>query len=107
MNQEEIKVDNTQKNQEKEEMVTGKLNSPNKPSIYTPPLPFPQRVRKNKLDAQISKFLDIFKKLEVNIPFSNALAQIPNYAKFMKDIMSNKKKLDSIGTISLSENRRP
>ena len=42
--------------------------------------------------------------MEVNIPFSDALAQIPNYAKFMNDIMSNKKKLDSFGTVSLSEN---
>ena len=43
MNQEEIKVYNTQNNQEKEVMVLGKLNSPNKPPIYTPPLPFPQK----------------------------------------------------------------
>ena len=34
MNQEEIKVYNTQNNQEKEVMVLGKLNSPNKPPIY-------------------------------------------------------------------------
>ena len=46
----------------------------------------------------------MFKKLEVNIRFTKALAQIPNYVKIMKEIMSNKKKLDSYGTISLSEN---
>ena len=44
------------------------------------------------------------KKLEVNIPFEEALAQRPNYVKFMKEIMSNKKKLDAYGTISLLEN---
>ena len=104
MNQEEIKMDNTQKNQEKEEMVPRKLNYSNKPPIYTPPSPFPQRLRKAKLDAQFAKFLDIFKKLEVNIPFVDALAQMSNYEKFMKDIMSNKKKLDLVGTVSLLEN---
>ena len=85
-------------------MVFGKLNSPNKPPIYTPPLLFPQRFRKAKVDAQFAKFLDIFKKLEVNIPFDDALAQKLNYVKFMKEIMSNRKKLDAYGTISLSEN---
>ena len=43
----------------------------------------------------------MFKKLEVNIPFAEALAQMPNYVKFMKEIMSNKKKLDTYGIVSL------
>ena len=40
----------------------------------------------------------------MNIPFTEALAQMPNYEKFMKEIMSNKKKLDAYVTVSLSEN---
>ncbi|XP_050915993.1 uncharacterized protein LOC127131102 [Lathyrus oleraceus] len=36
------------------------------------------------------KFLEIFKKLEINIPFVEALEKIPLYAKFMKDIISKK-----------------
>ena len=32
----------------------------------------------------------MFKKIEINIPFAKALAQMPNYAKFMKDILSKK-----------------
>ena len=43
-------------------------------------------------------------KLEVNIPFADALAQMSSYVKFMKEIISNKKKLDSLGTTSISEN---
>ena len=46
----------------------------------------------------------MFKKLEINIPFAKALAQIPNYAKFMKDIMSKKRKLDDCGIVNLLEN---
>ena len=46
----------------------------------------------------------MFKKLEVNIPLVEALAQMPNYVRFMKEIMSNKKKLDMYGTVNLSEN---
>ncbi|XP_073225622.1 uncharacterized protein [Cicer arietinum] len=38
-------------------------------------------------------FLDVFKKLHINIPFAEALEQMPTYAKFMKDIMSKKRKI--------------
>ena len=44
------------------------------------------------------------KKLEVNIPFDEALSQMPHYAKFMKDIISKKRKLDEGGVVSLSSN---
>ena len=45
----------------------------------------------------------MFTKIAINIPFVDALAQMPNYVKFMKEIMSNKKKLE-VGTVNLSEN---
>ena len=44
----------------------------------------------------------MFKKIEVNIPFSEALAQMPHYSKFMKDILSKKRKLDEERVVSLS-----
>ena len=45
----------------------------------------------------------MFKNLEVNIPFMDASGEMPNYVKFMKEIMSNKKKLDAYGTMNLSK----
>ena len=45
----------------------------------------------------------MLKKLEVNIPFVDALAQMPNTVKFMKEIMSNKKKLEAYVTVDLFE----
>ena len=51
---------------------------------------------------QFSKFLNMFKKIEVNIPFAEALAQMPHYAKFMKHILSKKRKFDEEGVVSLS-----
>ena len=44
----------------------------------------------------------MFKKIEVNIHFAKALAQMPHYAKFMKYILSKKRKLDEKGVVSLS-----
>ena len=46
----------------------------------------------------------MFKKLEINIPFAKALAQMPYYAKFMKDVINKKRKLDKGGVVSLSAN---
>ena len=44
----------------------------------------------------------MFKKLEINILFVEALAQIPHYGKFMKDIISKKRKFDEGGVVNLS-----
>ena len=68
---------------------------------YNPQVPFPQRMQKAKLDEQFSKFLNMFKKIEINIPFSEALNQMPHYAKFMKDILSKKRKIAKEGLVNL------
>ena len=44
----------------------------------------------------------MFKKIEINIPFSVALTQIPHYEKFMKDILSRKKRIVEEGVVSLT-----
>ena len=46
----------------------------------------PQRLQKARLEEQFSRFIDMFKKIEINIPFSEALTQMPLFAKFMKEI---------------------
>ena len=68
-----------------------------------PIIPYPQRLRKNRLDKQFSKFMDIFKKLHINIPFSEAHEQMSGYVKFMKDVLSKKRKLGEYEIVSLSE----
>ncbi|WP_435330346.1 hypothetical protein, partial [Pseudomonas aeruginosa] len=59
---------------------------PMKITVEKPPPPFPQRLKQHKKDKQFSKFIEILKKLIVNILFVEALEQMPNYVKFMKDI---------------------
>ena len=44
----------------------------------------------------------MFKKIEINIPFVEALAQMPNYAKFMKDILSKKMRFVEEGVVNLT-----
>jgi len=43
------------------------------PEPYIPPLRFPQRMAKAKLDKQFGNFLDILEKLYINIPFAQTL----------------------------------
>ena len=68
-----------------------------------PPIPYPQRLKKHKLDKQFTKFMEVFKKLHINIPFVDALEQMPSYVKFMKDILSQKRRLADFEIVNLTE----
>ena len=57
------------------------ISFPDNPPIISPPLSYPQHFQKKKQNTQFSKFLEIFKKIHINIPFTDALEQMPNYAK--------------------------
>ena len=65
-------------------------------------MPFPQRLQKAKREEQFSRFLDIFKKIEINIPFAEVIYQIPIYAKFLKEILSKKRKIAEEGIVNLT-----
>ncbi|KAL4299894.1 hypothetical protein AHAS_Ahas17G0146500 [Arachis hypogaea] len=56
-------------------------------------MPYLQRLQKKTKDKQFSKFLKIFRKLQLNIPFAEVLEQMPIYVKFMKELLSKKKPL--------------
>ena len=55
------------------------------------------------MDKQFGRFMDILKKLHINIPFSKALKQLPGHVNFMKDILSKKRKLGEYETVALSK----
>ena len=69
---------------------------------YTPVVPFPQRLQKSRREEQFSKFLDIFKKIEINIPFAEVISQMPLYAKFLKEVLSKKRKIAKEGIVNLT-----
>jgi len=71
--------------------------------LYVPTIPFPQRLKKKDQEKQFPRFLDVFKKLHINIPFAKALEKMPSYAKFMNDLLSRKRKLEEDETIMLTE----
>ncbi|KAK8679987.1 hypothetical protein V6N13_108942 [Hibiscus sabdariffa] len=68
-----------------------------------PPPPFPQRLKKQQQDYQFKKFFDILKQVHINLPLVEALQQMPNYAKFLKDMVSRKKRIGEFETAAATE----
>ena len=44
----------------------------------------------------------MFKKIEINIPFTEVTNQMPNYAKFLKEILNQKRKIAEEGIVNLT-----
>ncbi|XP_023764839.2 uncharacterized protein LOC111913346 [Lactuca sativa] len=70
---------------------------------YRPPLAFPSRAIQEKHVEDYRKFLDHIKSLEINIPFLEALVEMPKYAKFLKDLLTNRKKMEGLSKVVLNE----
>ncbi|KAG8486099.1 hypothetical protein CXB51_019413 [Gossypium anomalum] len=69
---------------------------------YKPRVPYPNVTRKDHSDEQFGKFLKLLKKLHINLPFIEALSQMPNAMKFLREILANKRKLDEASHVELN-----
>ncbi|KAK4382383.1 Retrovirus-related Pol polyprotein from transposon opus [Sesamum angolense] len=74
------------------------------PLSNTCALPFPYRISKSKEEEHEKEILDTFKKVEINIPLLDAIKQIPKYAKFLKELCTNKRKLKDKERIIFGKN---
>jgi hypothetical protein len=76
------------------------------PEVYgdTMMLPFSTRWRKKKKDGeeQFLRFVEMVEKTNVSVPLMDVL-HIPSYAKFIKDIINNKRPLPSAEVVKLTE----
>ena len=68
-----------------------------------PQIPFPQWLKAHAQTKEFMKFLEIFRKLELNIPFLEAIFQMPNDANCLKELVANKKRLDECAIVPLTE----
>ncbi|KAJ4724863.1 DNA-directed DNA polymerase [Melia azedarach] len=103
MKESEVIGKKVEKKAQKEVFKPHGISFPDNPPIITPPLPFSQRFQKKKLGAQFLKFLEMFRKLHVNIPFADILEQMLNYLKFMKEVMPKKRHLEEYEIVKLTE----
>ncbi|KAJ8615758.1 hypothetical protein MRB53_035130 [Persea americana] len=58
---------------------------------YVPKAPFPSRLANNKKAKNVEKILEVLKQVQVNIPLLDAVAQVPAYAKVLKDLCTQKR----------------
>ena len=61
-------------------------------------------MKKSKKEEQEKEMLEVFKKVEINIPLIDAIKQISRYAKFLKELCSSKKKLQGNKILSVGKN---
>ncbi|GJV31167.1 hypothetical protein Tco_1391567 [Tanacetum coccineum] len=55
------------------------------------------------MEAQYEKFLDMIQAVRVNVPLVDILVGMPNYGKFLKELVSNKHKFEQILAAFLSD----
>ncbi|XP_021767607.1 TBC1 domain family member 5 homolog A-like [Chenopodium quinoa] len=72
--------------------------------VYKPKLPYPKKFNRHKLDEQYGKFIEMLRQLHLTLPFTDVIEQMPNYANFLKEILSGKRTCDAVKTINLTEN---
>ncbi|XP_057755821.1 uncharacterized protein LOC130975003 [Arachis stenosperma] len=74
-----------------------------KPCLSKAPYTQQLQLKKKGEDNQFSRFLEIFKKLQINIPFAEAIEQIQLYAKFLKELITKKRSWKNNETMVLTE----
>nr|GEW58893.1 reverse transcriptase domain-containing protein [Tanacetum cinerariifolium] len=60
--------------------------------VYKPKIPYPQCLHKEKMEERYPKLIDIINEVRINIPLVDVLAGMPNYEKFLKDLVSKKRR---------------
>ncbi|GJY37671.1 putative nucleotidyltransferase, ribonuclease H [Tanacetum coccineum] len=55
------------------------------------------------MEAQYGKFLDVIRAVRINVPLIDVLAGMPNYGNFLKELISNKHKIEQISAVFLSD----
>nr|GEX76694.1 reverse transcriptase domain-containing protein [Tanacetum cinerariifolium] len=78
------------------------LNPNHKLSIPYPSRLYDQKFR-DKANDQKEKFLQIFKDLDFNISFADALILMPKFGATIKSLLTNKEKLYDLARIPLNE----
>ncbi|GKB65252.1 reverse transcriptase domain-containing protein [Tanacetum coccineum] len=77
-------------------------------TLPKPNIPYPSRLNQEKLreksNARMMKFLEIFQKIHFDISFVDALLYMPKFSSMFKSLISNKEKLFELLSTPLNEN---
>ncbi|XP_058732960.1 uncharacterized protein LOC131604545 [Vicia villosa] len=93
---ENLEIEEKKKKREKEK---GKKKET---SIPLQNLPYPHAPSKKNDARHYARFMDIFSRFQINIPFSEALEQMTMYAKFIKDIITKKRRFEDLEVVTVN-----
>jgi hypothetical protein len=62
------------------------------PRSFVPKTPYSERLQVPKEGGKFEDILEVFRQIQINIPFLEAIQQIPSYAKFLMDLVTVKRK---------------
>ncbi|KAK3118733.1 hypothetical protein QOZ80_9BG0705840 [Eleusine coracana subsp. coracana] len=61
-----------------------------------------ENVNAPTVDEQFTRFVEVIQKLHINVPLLDAI-QVPTYARYLKDLISNKRPLPTTEIVKLTE----
>jgi hypothetical protein len=88
--QKEEEGDNQKEGDAEPSTVTPVVKEP--PRALVPKAPYPERLQVPRNGGKLEDILEVFKQVRINIPFLDAIQQIPSYTKFLKDLITVKRK---------------
>ena len=91
LNQPDLSQENKIAEPEKPSHAKGKEPIDQTPA---PKVPFPQALKLpfEKTNVRMNEMLELFKQVQINLPLLDAIKQVPSYAKFLKDLCTQKRK---------------
>ena len=95
---EHIEVSETLQRDKGKQVINDTFSSADRSSEapYVPRAPFSKRLKApshfGKQGEKIQAMMEVFKQVKINIPLLDAIQQVPAYAKFLKDLCTQKKK---------------
>ena len=70
---------------------------------YQAPVPYPHKLTRSKLKPLMVRFLDLLKKVNINVPFFEILKEVPSYLNFGRGLLSEKGKPDNIPVVVIGK----
>ena len=87
----------------------GKAKVEDNPNMYKPKDPFPTALEVGKerkrqyIQVQNEEFMKLFQQVHINIPLLDTIYHVPAYAKFLKELCTQKREPKILKKIMLSE----
>ncbi|XP_045810767.1 uncharacterized protein LOC123905179 [Trifolium pratense] len=100
---EEVEVEKQRELRKKEKKKSEKGKGVDESPYARVPYPRKKRVKNQDCEKDFKKFMKVLNKLEMAIPLVEALEQMPSYAKFLKELLTKKRKPLDDEMVSMTE----